>query len=154
MSLQVDEAIARIKAALMAKSTRRWSVTRGSGTSRAFIEVHAPPSRRKAPYGYMSDEDRVELSRLFGGLGVGHQGLTIGPVFRLKCVIAIESLAQGDAPEFVQCFAVFQQGIDDKLVGRPLEISVRREDADEAAKEFAVGARCGYAVVPGRFVAD
>lgn len=91
--LSRDEAIERIKAALKAKSNLPWSVMHGKGTSSGIIEVHAPPSRRSSPYGYMREFDRDRLALLFRlPLGSVHfQGLMIEACDRLKYVIAIES---------------------------------------------------------------
>jgi hypothetical protein len=41
-----DEAIARIKTALKARTGRTWSVTGGRGTAWGWIKISAPPARR------------------------------------------------------------------------------------------------------------
>jgi hypothetical protein len=71
-----NEAIARIKAALKARSNKRWSVRGGRGTSWGWIDVTSPPSRQNE-FGYLTEEDRADLARLFGLDVVHRQGLSI-----------------------------------------------------------------------------
>lgn len=73
--LDRNEAIAAIRTALKARSDRTWSVKGGRGTSWGWITVTAPPARVDQ-FGGMTDDDRAELTRLFGE-DVHHQGLTI-----------------------------------------------------------------------------
>lgn len=60
-----DEAIARIRKALKARSGRAWSVTGGRGTAWGWITITAPPARRIKFEG-MTDGDRAELAALLG----------------------------------------------------------------------------------------
>lgn len=151
--LHRDDAIARIKEALRQKSPRLWSVTAKQG----WITVHAPPRRRTAPYGYLTTEDRAELARLFRSDGVTHQGLLIGPADRLRYAIAVEGTPvseEGDMDS--RCFAIYQAKNGERL-GRPLNVKMRRADAEQEAQDLAElgernGARCDYVVVPGKFV--
>jgi hypothetical protein len=64
-SMDRDEAITRIRAALKRRSTKRWSVRGGRGTSWGWITIIAPPSRR-GESDEMADEDCKELGELFG----------------------------------------------------------------------------------------
>jgi hypothetical protein len=90
MSIQRDEAITRIKAALKRRSTKTWSVTGGTGTARSWITVQAPP-RRCDQDGCTSPEDSAELGLLFGQPGPVHrQGLQISLGEREYCVLAVE----------------------------------------------------------------
>jgi len=101
-SIDRDQAIARIKAALKKRSNKSWSVTGGRGTGWGWITIDAPPSRRtwsnrekpgtfagrpedyeeydteKADAGHMSPDDRAELGKLFGfDKPVHFQGISI-----------------------------------------------------------------------------
>lgn len=81
--------IARIKAALKARSGKPWSVTGGKGTAYGWITINAPPKRRTyhttrrkgsftnwpedfedtntgQPGGHISPEERRELADLLG----------------------------------------------------------------------------------------
>ena len=71
-----DETVAELKAALKARSDRRWSVTPGRGSSWGWITVTAPPARR-TDFGSMTGDDAAELARLFGVDYIHHQGLLI-----------------------------------------------------------------------------
>lgn len=62
--LSRDEAIAKIRAALKARSTKRWSVRGGRGTSWGWITIIAPPARC-ADHGGMTDDDCKDLGELF-----------------------------------------------------------------------------------------
>lgn len=62
-----DETIRRIRAGLKARSGKAWSVRGGDGTAWGWIEISSPPRRCVGEYGYMSLEDRAELSNLLGG---------------------------------------------------------------------------------------
>ena len=67
--------IARIKAALRARSGKAWSVTGGSGTAYGWITLDVPPAQR-------ADLERrtkgqVELAALLGLPAVHHQGVSI-----------------------------------------------------------------------------
>jgi hypothetical protein len=95
-----DEAIARIRKALKARSGKAWSVKGGRGTAWGWIDIDAPPARRTAefikkpdsnthsmedyeevdtgkPNGHMSPNDRALLSSLLGLERVHHQGISI-----------------------------------------------------------------------------
>jgi len=71
-----NAAMKRIKAGLETRSGKKWSVTGGRGTAWGWIQIDAPPSRRKFEYdgvtprdgefGMMSIEDRTELAKLLG----------------------------------------------------------------------------------------
>ena len=74
--LDRDTAIARIKAALKARSGKTWSVTGGKGTAWGWIEINSPPKRR-GEFDYMSDSDRAELAKLLGLESVHCQGVSI-----------------------------------------------------------------------------
>lgn len=54
-----------IRAALLTRSDRTWSVINGRGTAYGWLTITAPPARLDA-YGGMTDGDRAELSRLLG----------------------------------------------------------------------------------------
>ncbi len=76
-SMDRDEAITRIRAALKGRSAKRWSVRGGRGTSWGWITIIAPPARRGECDG-MTDEDCNELGALFGLDHPAHfQGLTV-----------------------------------------------------------------------------
>lgn len=74
-SLERDEAIARIKAALKKRSGKPWSVTGGRGTSWSWIRISAPP-KRLTEFGSLTPADQAELSQLLGKQ-VHHQGESI-----------------------------------------------------------------------------
>jgi len=88
-----DEAIARIRAALRARTGRVWSVSHDRGTASGWITVHAPPRRRVGEFGYMSDEDRATLAAIFGEHAAGHQGVSIAPDSRGWNVAVCETRA-------------------------------------------------------------
>lgn len=69
-----NETIKAIKANLQRRSNKTWSVTGGRGTSYGWLTISAPP-KRLDQYGYMSLEDRAELSDLLGKTtcGLVHQ---------------------------------------------------------------------------------
>ena len=70
-----NEAISRIKAALKARSEKRWSVKGGRGTSWGWITIDAPPSRIGC-FSELTPADQQELSELFG-VKVHQQGISI-----------------------------------------------------------------------------
>jgi len=73
-SLDRNEAIKAIRQALKARSGKLWSVTGGRGTGWGWIHISAPPSRR-VEFGYMTEDDRDELTALLGlDRKVGPQG--------------------------------------------------------------------------------
>jgi hypothetical protein len=79
-SLDRNEAIVLIRAALKRRSGKAWSVRGGSGSSWGFIWVSAPP--RRMVDGEMTTADRTELADLFGLrlADVGSQsGVSISP---------------------------------------------------------------------------
>lgn len=63
--LDRNEAIARIRKALRARSGKSWSVTGGRGTAWGWITILSPPARREGRY-FMSEAERVELAALLG----------------------------------------------------------------------------------------
>lgn len=75
--------IARIKAALKARSGKTWSVTGGRGTAYGWITIDAPPARRTATRDsetggeYTTKADRSELAALLGLDSVHLQGVSI-----------------------------------------------------------------------------
>lgn len=89
-----NEAIAKIKAALKARTKTRFSVTGGKGTAYGWIHIDAMPSREKAGFG---DVDRQELATLLGLASVHPQGLSIpaGIDYRDEYV----ARAEGRTPE-------------------------------------------------------
>jgi hypothetical protein len=94
-----DTAIVAIRAALKERSGKAWSVTGGRGTSWGWIYVSAPPSRRNGgSQGYLTDEDRAELSQLLG-VEVHHQGVSIPALadYRREYV----ARAQGKKPSII-----------------------------------------------------
>ncbi|UHJ58813.1 hypothetical protein LT337_32430 (plasmid) [Mycolicibacterium fortuitum] len=96
-SLDRDEAITKIRAALKQRSTKRWSVRGGRGTTWGWIKIVAPPARR-GEYDEMSDEDCAELGELFGLDRPAHfQGLDIpaSSLYRREYV----ARAQGRRPD-------------------------------------------------------
>ena len=70
-----NETIKAIRTALRTRSGKAWSVKGGRGTSYGWITITSPP-RRQTVYGYITDEDRVELGELLG-VRVHHQGVSI-----------------------------------------------------------------------------
>jgi hypothetical protein len=96
-----DEAIKRIKAALKRRSGKAWSVTGGKGTAWGWIEIDATPKNRtwhfkdtgrrdddgqpiyeeindpSQPFGHMSPADREELAGLLDLTTVHYQGQSI-----------------------------------------------------------------------------
>lgn len=96
-SLDRNEAIARIRAALKARGGKRWSVRGGRGTSWGWITIIAPPARC-AEHGGMTDEDCKDLGELFGLDHPAHfQGITVAASsdYRHEYV----SRAEGRRPE-------------------------------------------------------
>lgn len=81
-----DEAIARIRKALKARSGKTWSVKGGRGTAWGWITISASPARCNE-FGYMPDGDRAELAELLGmGSEVHSQGVNVpasGDYYRL-----------------------------------------------------------------------
>lgn len=76
-SIDRDEAITKIRAALKGRSAKRWSVRGGRGTSWGWITIIAPPARR-GEHGEMTDEDCKELGALFGLNRPAHfQGISV-----------------------------------------------------------------------------
>lgn len=71
-----DEAISRIKAALKRRSGKAWSVRGGQGTAWGWITIMAQP-KRLVEFGYMSDADRAELATLLGLESVHQQGVNV-----------------------------------------------------------------------------
>ena len=86
-----DDAIARIRAALRARSGKEWSVTGGRGTAWGWITITTPPRRRVDAEGhaigepngrggivgpddvhYMSPVERAELGALLGLANPSH----------------------------------------------------------------------------------
>lgn len=71
------QAIRRIRAALLRRSDRAWSVKAGHGTVGSTIYITSPP-RRRPDTSLMTDEDRKELARLLGReIGVHPQGVQV-----------------------------------------------------------------------------
>lgn len=113
LMIERNEAIARIKKALKARSGKVWSVTGSRGTAWGWITIDAPPARRTWHYerklsdfqfggdyqevndpsrefGHMSPDDRKELAELLGVENVHHQGQSIPPDSREWFVLAAE----------------------------------------------------------------
>jgi len=61
---------------LRRRSGKPWSVTGGRGTAWGWIRITSPPARR-LEFGYMSDDDRLELARLLGLDYIHNQGESI-----------------------------------------------------------------------------
>lgn len=59
-----DEAIARIRKALKARSGKQWSVTGGRGTAYGWITIDVPPARKVD--GIATETERAELAALLG----------------------------------------------------------------------------------------
>ncbi|WP_133062524.1 hypothetical protein [Mycolicibacterium peregrinum] len=77
-SMDRDEAITKIRAALKDRSDKRWSVRGGTGTAWGWITIIAPPARR-GEHGEMTAEDCAELGELFAlGHPAHHQGISVG----------------------------------------------------------------------------
>ncbi|MGV9797328.1 hypothetical protein ACWDTP_04615 [Mycobacterium sp. NPDC003449] len=96
-SMERDEAITAIRAALKQRSDKRWSVRGGRGTSWGWITIIAPPARR-GECGEMTNEDCKELGELFGLDHPAHfQGITVpaGSDYRQEYV----ARAEGRKPE-------------------------------------------------------
>jgi hypothetical protein len=78
-----NDAIAKIRAGLKARSGKTWSVTGGRGTAWGWIRIDAPPARRVRdgmpdPCGYLSLEEQTQLGELLGlGERAHHQGVSI-----------------------------------------------------------------------------
>ena len=84
MSLTREQAIARIKAGLKARSGKSWSVAGGKGTAWGWLRVAAPPARRVDSNGtteggrwYTSTAECAELASLLGLERVHHQGESV-----------------------------------------------------------------------------
>ncbi len=77
MSIERDETIRTIRAALKTRTGRTWSVTGGRGTAWGWILITAPPARR-VNWG-MTDDDIATLSAAMGSGGgmVGRGGYTV-----------------------------------------------------------------------------
>lgn len=98
-SMERDEAITAIRAALKQRSGKRWSVRGGRGTSWGWITIIAPPARR-GEHDEMTDEDCKELGELFGLDQAAHfQGVTVpaGSDYRQEYV----ARAEGCKPEIL-----------------------------------------------------
>jgi hypothetical protein len=99
-SIDRNDAIGAIKAALKARSGKSWSVTGGKGTAWGWITIDAPPKRRTArnvdsgrrdemgytiydlvdtgqPGGYITPADQAELCALLGLERMHDQGISI-----------------------------------------------------------------------------
>ena len=79
MMLERDEAIKLIRQSLKRRSGKAWSVKGDRGTAWGWITITAPP-RRQVEFGYMSEDDRAELTQLLGydrPEEVHHQGVSI-----------------------------------------------------------------------------
>lgn len=87
--IERNEAIARIRKALKARSGKSWSVKGGRGTAWSWIDVDAPP-RRRNEHDNMNDSDHAELNRLFGLDDIHNQGLMISPEARDEHVARAE----------------------------------------------------------------
>lgn len=74
-SLDRDETIKRIRAALLKRSGKSWSVRGGRGTAWGWIKIDAPP--RRCVDGAMTPDDMAELARLLGLKYVHSQGVSI-----------------------------------------------------------------------------
>ena len=117
-----NEAIARIKAALKRRSGKAWSVTGGRGTSWGWITIDTAPARRTwawrlpdgmsdipenyeeydtgKPGGHMSPAERAELGQLLGLNGPVHiQGESVAAShdYRLEYV----DRAEGRPPRVI-----------------------------------------------------
>jgi hypothetical protein len=121
--IERNEAIARIKKALKARSGKTWSVTGNKGTAWGWINIDAPPARRtwrftirddhgcviceevndpSAKFGHMSQVERKELAELLGVEFVHHQGQSVSPDSRAYFVDAAENKGPAEA---MKCFA-------------------------------------------------
>lgn len=77
-SLDREEAIKRIRQGLKQRSKKEWSVRGKTGASYGYFTISSPP-KRLGPDGLMTSEERAELSKLLGGVGVHPQGKTVSP---------------------------------------------------------------------------
>lgn len=96
-----DEAIARMRAALRRRSGKAWSVTGGRGTGWGWITVTAPPARRVDGY-YLSLDDAAELGELLGlDRPAHHQGESIpaSSAYRRAYVDRAETGSTTESPE-------------------------------------------------------
>lgn len=85
-SLDRNEAIRRIKAALKSRSGKSWSVTGGRGTAWGWIKIDTMPARKRfdwdgnpteSEFGYTSKEEQSELAALLGVSRMHPQGIDI-----------------------------------------------------------------------------
>lgn len=94
-----NEAIARIKKALKARSGKSWSVTGGRGTAWGWIDINVPPARRRD--GGMTEEARLELQELLGlpaWRAVHFQSESVSPEQREWYVLRAEGARGRDVP--------------------------------------------------------
>ena len=75
LTMDRDDTIREIRAALKRRSGKAWSVNGGRGTSYGWLTIAAPPARR-TDFGYLSDADQRELADLLG-VAVHHQGVMV-----------------------------------------------------------------------------
>lgn len=93
-SIDRNEAIARIKAGLKARTGRSWSVTGGRGTAWGWITITAPPARRESSV--LQADDQAMLSMALG-MNVHGQGEKVpaSNAYRVEFV----ARAEGRTPE-------------------------------------------------------
>lgn len=66
VSITRDEAIARIKAALKARTGKVWSVTGGRGTAWGWITIRAVKRHAADEWGRLTEEDQTLLAEVLG----------------------------------------------------------------------------------------
>lgn len=71
----LDQFTKTLRQLLRERTGRDWSVTRGRGTAYSWVRITAP-KKRLVQYGYLSVEDQIILSSVFG-TPVGHQGESV-----------------------------------------------------------------------------
>ena len=89
MHIERNDAIARIKTALRAKTGKAWSVRGQAGTAWGWIDV-LPMPKDQPKKEQMTAEQAAELAHAFGLSEVHYQGLSIPPDERAEYVARAE----------------------------------------------------------------
>lgn len=134
--IERNEAIARIRKALKARSGKTWSVTGNKGTAWGWIDIDAPPARRtwhflptgakdenghevfeevndpSREFGHTSPAERKELADLLGVENVHHQGQSVSPDSRDFWVDAAEG---NSSNQMMKTFAEASKGFQDNI---------------------------------------
>jgi hypothetical protein len=105
-----DEAVKRLKAAMKQATGRNWRVYGDRGTAWGWLNVRSPKSRTVGDFDYMNEEDCCELGRIFhGGRRDCHQqGYSISPDSREWAVETAEAAARGGEMELQPTAASYE----------------------------------------------